>query len=126
MSDTAQPYPAPECPPAPDAVAQGYVSAEVLVSSSKGLKLEDAERLRPVCIALIEDYAPRAPQAVKDEALIRFASYLGDGPPGALKRIDVGSVELEFRQVPPASAMQLCGARSLLTRWKIRRGGVIG
>ena len=76
--------------------------------------------------AVIEEYAPGAPQAIRDEALVRYAGYLSQAPPGSVQKINVGDVEIEFRQAPPASSFQLSGAGALLTRWKIRRAGAIG
>ena len=124
MSDTAKPYPAPGCPPAP-VPAQGYLTAAELASAAR-LNAQVAERLRAVVVELIQEYAPRAPQAVKNEAAIRFAGYLSQTPSGSIQKLDLKGVAVEFRQAPPASAFQLCGARALLTRWKIRRAGAIG
>ena len=76
--------------------------------------------------AVIEEYSPSAPGSVKDEALIRYAGYLQQAPPGSIQKIDVGGLEIEYRQAPPASSFQLSGAGALLTRWKIRRAGAIG
>ena len=36
-----------------------------------------AERLLPVAVALVDRYAPSAPEAVRDEAAIRCAGWLG-------------------------------------------------
>ena len=75
---------------------------------------------------IIEEYAPLAPQAVKDEAMIRYAGYVKQAPPGAIQKIELKDISIEYRQAPPASSFQLSGAGALLTRWKVRRGGVIG
>ena len=125
MSDTAKPYPSPGCPPAPDTVAQGYLTAAELATAAR-LNAQVAERLRAVVVELIEEYAPRAPQAVKNEAAIRFAGYLSQAPSGSIQKIGISDIDIEFRQAPPASSFQLSGAKALLTRWKVRRGGAIG
>ena len=125
MSDTAKPYPAPGCPAPPDTAAQGYLTAAELATAAR-INAQVAERLRAVVIALIEEYAPRAPQAIKNEAAIRFAGYISQAPSGSIQKLDLKGIAVEFRQAPPASAFQLCGAKALLTRWKVRRGGAIG
>ena len=75
--------------------------------------------------AVIEEYAPLAPQAVKDEAIIRYVGYINQAPPGSIQKIGLPDIDIEFRQAPPASSFQLSGAKALLTRWKIRRAGTI-
>ena len=41
------------------------------------IPLAMAERLLAVAIAKVDDYAPSAPAVLKNEAVIRFAGYLG-------------------------------------------------
>ena len=97
------------------------------------LNLKDDERaaeLGELAAALIEEYAPGAPQAVKDEAAIRFVGYLAESI-GPLQSVETGSVKIEFAERATSTAnhaamFQHCGAKALLTRWKVRRGGVIG
>ena len=124
---TAKPYPAPGCPAPPDTAPQvdGYLTAAELATAAR-INAQVAERLRAVVIALIEEYAPRAPQSIKNEAAIRFAGYLSQAPSGSIQKLDIKGIVIEFRQAPPASAFQLSGAKALLTRWKIRRAGAIG
>ncbi|MDE0331472.1 MAG: hypothetical protein OXL41_06335 [Nitrospinae bacterium] len=114
--------------PWPNAGTQGRTAALAKlrrrVSSLKDDEL--AAELGEAAAALIEEYAPGAPAAVKDEAVIRYVGYLKQSPPAAIQKISTGSVDVEFRALPPASSFQLSGARALLTRWKVRRGGVIG
>ncbi len=116
--------------PWPNAGTQARTAAIAkLKRRVSGLSSADDEtisELGEVAAAVIEEYAPLAPQAVKDEALIRYAGYLAQAPPGSIQKIDVGDVVIEFRMAPPASSFQLSGAGALLTRWKVRRGGVIG
>ena len=85
-----------------------------------------AGELGEAASAIVEEYAPGAPQAIRDEAMIRFVGYIAQAPPGAIQKIDLKDISLEFRQAPPASSFQLSGAGALLTRWKVRRGGRIG
>ena len=96
---------------------------------ASGLRNADDEKIAELgeaAAAVIEEYAPGAPQAVKDEAAIRYVGYIAQAPPGSIQKIGLPDIDVEFRQAPPASAFQLSGARALLTRWKIRRAGAIG
>ena len=75
-------------------------------------ELADATRLRPVVMQLVQDYAPTAPDVLKDEAAIRVAGYLLDSPPSPS-----GSGY--------ANAMTNSGAASLLAPFKVRRAAAI-
>ena len=71
--------------------------------------------------AKIEEYSPNAPQANRDEALVRAAAWLRDTR-GAVSKESVGPLSVEH--VTNTAAWFLhSGAASLLTRWKVRRGG---
>ena len=72
-----------------------------------------AARLRPVAVAVIERYAPDAPDAVKDEAAVRVAGYLLDQPPAP-----AGDGH--------AAALRNSGAAALVSQWRVRRAGVVG
>ena len=74
--------------------------------------------------ALVEKYAPGAPQPVKDEAVIRFAAYL-IYTPDPVKREKQGEREMEHEQ-NHAAMFRRSGAAALLSPWKIRRAGAIG
>ena len=124
MSDTAKPYPAPGCPAPPDTAAQGYLTASELATAAR-INLQVAERLREAAVSVVEEYAPAAPLAIRNEGVIRYASYLSQMP-SRVAKIDTRGVSIEFQATPPASAFQLSGAKALLTRWKVRRGGAIG
>ena len=116
--------------PWPNAGTQARtVSIAKLKRRVSGLSSADDEtisELGEVAASVISEYAPGAPQAVKDEAAIRYVGYIAQAPPGAIQKIVLPDIDIEFRQAPPASAFQLSGARALLTRWKIRRAGAIG
>lgn len=75
-------------------------------------ELADAVRLRPVVQALVEKYAPGAPDAVKDEAAIRAAGYLLDAPPAP-------------SGAGHAAALRNSGATGLLSPWRVRRAGKV-
>ena len=63
--------------------------------------------------AMVVGFAPGAPDAIHDEAFVRLAGWLYDADPS-------GSTP------GGPSALRSSGAASLLSRYKIRRGGVIG
>ena len=85
-----------------------------------------ANALGEAAAAMVENYAPGAPQPIKDEALIRFAGYLaGADYGGIVSETSVASAQVEY--VTNHSAMfRNSGAAGLLTNWKIRRAGAIG
>ena len=93
------------------------------------INLEDDTRageIGELAAALVERYAPAAPAAVKDEAVIRFAGYLAQSSNyGAIRKGGVGPLSIEYI-TNHASMFRNCGAAALLTNWKIRRAGVIG
>ena len=70
-------------------------------------------RLKGVGEALVENDAPDAPDAIKDEAVIRVAGYLYDQPEAP-------------SMAGYASAMKNSGAASLLSRWGKRRVHTVG
>lgn len=74
---------------------------------------------------MVEREAPGAPQAIKDEAVIRFASYLVQSLPGTISQERLGPKDVEH-VVNHAPMFRNCGAKGLLAPWKIRRAGAIG
>ena len=65
------------------------------------------ERLAGVATALCEQYAPAAPQSIKDESAIRVASYLYDTPAHLANA--------------PQNAFSISGAMALLSFWREQR-----
>ena len=89
---------------------------------------DDAERIDALMAmgsALVEEYAPQAPQAIRNEAVVRFAGYLAQSDFGGIRREEIGPKNAEY-VVNHAPAFRNSGAMGLLTRWKIRRAGSIG
>lgn len=70
--------------------------------------LADATRLGEVAAVWIDRYAPDAPEAIRDEAVLRFASYLYDTP-AAPEGTGV------------RSPLMHSGAAALLNQWKAQR-----
>ena len=83
------------------------------------------QRLGAVAAAMTERYADGAPQAMKDESVIRFAGYLKQQPKGGVTKIDLANVNVEFND-NHAAMFRHCGAAALLSPWRVRRAGLIG
>ena len=83
------------------------------------------QRLGATAAALVERYAPAAPDVVKDEAVIRCAGWLLESPSAGIRRSSVGPVDTTYS---PAitGALRASGSMALLGSWKVRRAGVIG
>ena len=62
-------------------MAVTLTEAELAEALPKGAP---AARLLPVAVALVQDYAPDAPEALQNEAVIRFAGYLAEARFGAV------------------------------------------
>ena len=84
-----------------------------------------AARLRPVAVALVERFAPDAPEAVQDEAAIRCAGWLAESPAGAIRSETTGDVRTSFDGARSMGALRHSGAMGLLSPWKVRRAGAI-
>lgn len=78
--------------------------------------------------ALIESYAPRAPQPIKNEATVRFVGYLVNSDWGGFAKepSSVGGADGGEYVVNHAPVFRNSGAAALLTRWKVRRARAIG
>lgn len=89
---------------------------------------DDVTRLHAVACGRVTRYAPDAPDALSDMAVVRFAGHLCQTADGrsAWQGYSVG--ELEFSQPAnvAANAFRLSGAEALLSLYKIRNAGVIG
>ena len=87
-----------------------------------------AVRLLPVVTERIERYAPSAPDAMQDEAAIRFAAYLNAAAPTpnvALGSVGIGDISTASQGAHShAGAFRTSGAKGLLSPWRIRRGAV--
>ena len=68
-------------------------------------------RILASAIALVESYAPNAPESIQNESVIRVGGYLYDSPPGASMRF--------------ANPLADSGAQALLARFRIVRATAI-
>ena len=88
-----------------------------------------AARLLPVLTAIIDDFAPDAPDAVSNEAAARFGGYLKDAaatPNVGLGGLSIGDITTSSQSAHShARAFAVSGAEMLLSRWRVRRGVVV-
>ena len=101
-------------------------AARTCLGDALGLTDESTvDRLGAAAAALVENFAPLAPQAIKNEATIRCAGWLAGQPHAAIRSEKVGELGVDY--VPSMlSALRHSGGQALLSGWKIRRGGSIG
>ena len=84
-----------------------------------------AARLHQVAVALVERFAPDAPEPVQNEAAIRCAGWLLETPAGAVRSETTGDVRTTFDGARSLGALRHSGAMGLLTAFKVRHGGAI-
>ena len=84
-----------------------------------------ADRLHPVAVALVDQYAPAAPESVANEAAIRCAGWLAEQPAAAVTSEATGDISTRYA-VNNLSVLRHSGAAALLTHWRVRRAGAIG
>lgn len=100
-------------------------SATATLKAAIGPELDDArvQALGAAAAALVENYAPSAPEAVRCEAVIRTAGYLYEQPSGAVRSNREGEVQTDYAPTH-LSALRHSGAMALLSPWRIRTGGL--
>ena len=81
---------------------------------------ELVQRLGGAAAALVEGYCSEAPQAVKDEAVVRCAGWMVQQPSAALRSEKIGDLAVDYATTH-VSALRHSGAMALLTVFKIRR-----
>ena len=94
------------------------------LAAALGVNQALADRLHPVAVALVERWAPAAPEAIQNEATIRCAGWLADTPPASLQSEQYGDVSVTWA-TGQLSALRHSGAMALLSPWKVRRAGAI-
>ncbi len=85
---------------------------------------ERARRILAVASALVEKYAPEAPEAIQNEAAIRLGGYLSQADYGTIRTETLGPYSVSH-QMNHAMAFRNSGAQALLTYWRERRAGAI-
>ena len=81
-----------------------------------------AEELLAVGSALVERYAPAAPSALQDEAVIRCAAWMHSRGGGdlAVRSRSAGGLRVAY-DAQQRGALRSSGAMALLSSWKVRR-----
>ena len=110
--------PAPALPPAP-------MTADELQPKIGAESVGRAEEVLNAANAMVDQYAPRAPAALRREAIIRFAGYLVESDFGGIEREEIGPRAVAY-PTNHASMFRNSGAAALLSRWRVRRAGTIG
>ena len=82
-------------------------------------------RLGSTASALVEEHASMAPQAIRNEAVVRCAGWLLESPSSGIRSSSEGDIRQSF-QPAMTGALRTSGAMSLLRPWARRRAGVIG
>ena len=95
------------------------------LATETAISVERAARLLTVATAIVVEYAPAAPDELANEAVIRLVGYFGDAGYGAVRSANLGPQAAEY-VVNHSTAFRNSGAGMLLTRYKVRRGGIIG
>ena len=103
------------------AAAEDRLSSALQVSDTG--EVSSVRRLGATASALVEQYAPAAPQPIRDEAVIRCAAYLRDQPAAAIRAESVGPLTTDFA-VSRQAALRHSGSMSLLSPWRVRRAWI--
>ena len=83
-----------------------------------------ATRLLAVATSLVERFAPDAPEGIQNEAAIRVCGWLDHSALGSIAQVTTGPRTTEYA-VGQHGALRHSGAMSLLSPWKVRRGGAV-
>ena len=111
--------------PWPDTPA-ALAAARLCLGAAIGITDEGTlDRLGAAAAALVERYAPAAPQPIKNEATIRAAGWLAQHPAASVRSESVGDIRTSFAPTH-LSALRHSGALALISPWKVRRAGAIG
>ncbi len=124
MTDAARP--ADACvPDPPDARSAVTIDAAALAKRIAGAAAKDsavAEALLAVATERVNRYAPGAPEAILNEAVVRYAGYLAQSDFGGIVKDDIGPLSQTY-VTNHANAFRSCGAAGLLAPWRVRRAG---
>ena len=108
--------------PAPTS-ADALADALDVLARAIGADAADAERLLGVASAMVERYAPTAPQPAKNEAVIRCAGALAQSDYGGIASESIGDRKVDYTMQPAGgwSPFRRSGAMALLSPWRARR-----
>ncbi|MDE2652552.1 MAG: hypothetical protein OXI71_01940 [Gemmatimonadota bacterium] len=101
------------------------INADAL-GTAIGADATTAARLLRVASEIVTRYAPDAPDAIQDEAVIRVAGWLRDSPSAGILQRRVGEREYALHRPTLTSALRSSGAMSLLRPYRSVGAGVCG
>ena len=110
--------------PWPTDTAEIAAAVEVLRSQSGNAEDAVLTQKGKTAAELIEEYAPGAPQSIKDEAAIRCVGWLLYQQPDGVAEESIGPRSVKY-QMGSKAALRNSGAMGLLTRYKVRRAGAV-
>ena len=87
---------------------------EAIRADANATNTKAVTRIHGAVLELVEGYAPDAPDAVKDQAVVQCVGYIWESPASSPARMNF------------ANAMQNSGANAMLAPWRDHRAGVIG
>ena len=99
-------------------------SAGAGIESTLDLNDPETARLVEAASAIVDRYAAEAPEAVRNEAVVRVTGYLAECPPAPIRHERAGEISTGFHR-DSASALRHSGAMAILSPWKVRRAGAI-
>ena len=100
-------------------------NATATVKAAIGPELDDAtvQRLGAVASALVEQYAPSAPQVLRDECVLRAAGRLHEMPSASVRMETTGDISTGY--APSLTGTLLyAGCKSVLYPFRAKRAGV--
>ena len=119
----------PPSDPADLAAALDLLARAIGIGRTRPLDADDAadaERLLTVASALVENYAPAAPQSVRNEAVIRCAGALVQSDFGGIASESIGDRTVSYTMQPGGgwSPLRRSGAMGLMAPWRPRRAAL--
>ena len=88
-----------------------------------GVDAPSAARLLSVVVALVDGYAPGAPDALSNEAAIRAAGWLNEQPSASIRSEREGEIQTDF--APSMTGVLLhSGAKSMLYGFRAKLAGI--
>ena len=88
-----------------------------------GVDAATATRLLAVTTALVDGYAPGAPDAVSNEAVIRASGWLNEQPAASIRREDMGDISTSY-VATQLGVLLHSGAKGLLYSWRVKTAGI--
>lgn len=111
-------------PSTPAALAAAIARLKAAVGGRTLDSDDAAAALGELASARVELEAPDAPQAARDESLLRFAGYLSQSDFGGITEETIGPRSVTY-MTDHNAAWRRSGAQAILAPWKPLRGGRI-